>query len=228
MGASFLTTAYLRVFLLLVVVCLFGCGRYGAPLAPEQFAPGSVRNLTATINPAETKKSGVGSSNGVQAQPVSDEAQPVSDEKVELRLAWDAPLVDARGSELKELSGFRLFKLGVKERDLVSGTAALDESEFVQVAEIKSTYTTERDMMRKAAREKGEIGRGINVDEAKLHHEFSDKMLRKGWLYLFKIVPINQDGIEGAPAQLVRVLRSSSSETKPSDVLILSASDAGI
>jgi hypothetical protein len=186
---------------------LLGCGRYGAPLAPEQFSPGTVRNLVANIEPS---------------------GAPMSNDKVSLKLVWDAPLVDARGVELSELYGFRVLKLAIKEADLISGKAELNQADFLQVAEIKSGYTEERDALRKAARQKGEIGRGLNVDDAKLHHEFVDKQIGQGWLYLYKVMPLNQGGVEGGVSQVVRVRRSTGGTAKAPEVIILSANEAGV
>jgi len=72
---------FLEIVLLIIVsLLLFGCGKYGPPLAPEVLAPQAVQNLRASAVLGE------------------------------VRIQWESPQRDRRGRELKFIDGYDIYR----------------------------------------------------------------------------------------------------------------------
>jgi len=75
------TQLLLQIALLIIVsLLLFGCGKYGPPLAPEVLAPQAVQNLRASAMLGE------------------------------VRIQWESPQRDRRGRELKFIDGYDIYR----------------------------------------------------------------------------------------------------------------------
>lgn len=76
---------------LLAIIFLFaaGCGRYGAPLAPEAYSPSEVKELTVTADALGVK------------------------------FDWIAPKKDQRGKELLQMDGYAIYRKQVNDFERV-------------------------------------------------------------------------------------------------------------
>lgn len=116
---------------------------------------------------------------------------------------WKAPDSDARGKELKSMDGYNIYrKLIVKPMDITSD----DEQEFELLNSVPDTHVLELKRLRDEAKAKGLPSHRVKVDDALMHFEYVDKNLSPGQSYLYKIVPVNQDGVNGVIKNMVRVV----------------------
>lgn len=86
-----------------MLILLPGCGRYRAPLTPEELAPSAVQNLTVTTTATEVV------------------------------FAWRASEVDRRGKELKSAEGFSIERKELARRgDETDPTVEFDRVGFIE------------------------------------------------------------------------------------------------
>jgi hypothetical protein len=91
-----------NLLLAIVLVLLPGCGRYRAPLTPEELAPSAVQNLTVTATAKEVV------------------------------FTWRASEVDRRGKELKSVEGFSIERKELRRRgDETDPTVEFDRVGFI-------------------------------------------------------------------------------------------------
>ncbi|MDC0358178.1 hypothetical protein OAO01_05120 [Oligoflexia bacterium] len=126
-----------------------------------------------------------------------------------VRFAWESPGGDLRGQELESMDGYRIYRRELlKEADLVE-----DEDEFEIITSVEDKHVKVREELRDAAKLAGKPARNISAEPALKIFEYTDSDVQPGKTYLYKIVPFNQDDVEGQVLQLVRVLfRGESSE----------------
>jgi len=162
----------LRKSLLIVLVLLSGCGKYGKPLAPELLSPQAARKIEISA--------------GLEG----------------VRFKWEAPEKDQRGRELKEIQGYRIMR-----KDLVKLSDLLDdEVEEQEIGSIVDTHLAELKRLRDQAEAEGKPVRKVKVDQSLKHFEFIDSTVKPGSQYAYKIVPINQGGVEGQVSNIYKVL----------------------
>jgi hypothetical protein len=158
---------------------LMGCGKYGRPLPPEVFGPAEVTDLAA-------RNEGAG-----------------------LLLSWRAPSKDVRSRELKSIDGYRVVRATLS----VGGTGSAEPGQeqakgavsFEESAFIEDTHLAVLGKLRDAARAEGRNPRHVKGDPALTRFTFLDTTVKPGETYLYKVVPINQGGIEGLVREGVRV-----------------------
>ena len=123
--------------------------------------------------------------------------------------SWIAPSKDQRGDRLKEIEGYRIYR-----KDLFAETDLLDpDRPFVEIGMIEDLHLQELDARREEARRVGRPIRKVTVPAESKSFRFTDSPLESGKGYLYKVVPINQNGTEGQVKNMVRVLfRGLSSE----------------
>jgi len=172
---SKLFVAY-RSSLMAVTLLIVGCGRVGAPLAPERLAPAAVREFKVKT---------------------SDDA---------VVLSWTAPDKDLRGLEIKFLDGYKVFRLTRDGVTQVLAKGDMSDYEYELVAEVKDTHVMERDSLRAAARAEGKVGRGLQVPAEQLQFEYSDKDVAPGLVYFYSVVPYNNGDVEGTEKSVARVI----------------------
>lgn len=126
-----------------------------------------------------------------------------------VQFKWSSPDKDLRGRTLKTIEGYRIYR-----KELVHPHNVLDESVDEELIEtIPDTHLAELEGLRRQAEEQGQLTRRVKVDLEKMKFEFTDINVRAGQTYVYRIVPFNQGGVEGAANQLVKVLfRGESSE----------------
>lgn len=115
---------------------------------------------------------------------------------------WRSPDNDVRGEKLKSIDEYRVYR-----REIASGDALLKiGATYTLLTTIPDTHLSEKKRLQDEARAAGKIGRKISVDESLSQFEFSDRSLRPGTTYLYRITPVNQGGTEGGGMMLVKVL----------------------
>ncbi len=148
-----------------------GCGRYAPPLTPELLAPRPVGDLLI---------------------------KPLSDG---INFSWSSPRSDARGKELKTMSGYRVYRKLIKEQSDIVNT----KKQFEILAEVPDTHVAERERLRKEARASGKPGRRIEAPSELKKFQFVDNAVTTDTSYLYKIIPYNQDNVEGLGEQMILV-----------------------
>ena len=119
-----------------------------------------------------------------------------------IKINWKAPDTDNLGRELKTIDGYHVYR---KELIDPLGTDILDPKEYKLVASVVDTHLLELKKLRDEAKEKNLPTRKVKVaDEAK-QFTFTDNVVSSGKIYLYKIIPFNQNGVDGEPGQIVRV-----------------------
>ena len=169
-----------RTLLVSLLLCsLVGCGKYGRPLPPEVFGPAEVTDLAA-------RNEGAG-----------------------LLLSWRAPSKDVRSRELKSIDGYRVVRAALPVGDIGSADPGQEQAKgavsFGQSAFIEDTHLTVLGKLRDAARAEGRNPRHVKGDPALTRFTFIDTTVKPGETYLYKVVPVNQGGIEGLVREGVRV-----------------------
>jgi hypothetical protein len=165
--------------ILLVALALTGCGRNLPPEPPEAVAPQSVFELTAKA-----------SNSGIVFE-------------------WIAPADDQRGKELKEISGYKIFKKEInKISDFLDPTV-----EWVEVGQVADNHLVKLQQLREEARSQGKPARRVQVDGIDKQFSFKAEGLKSGQRYAFLIRPFNESGGDGGADRVVQVVfRGTASE----------------
>lgn len=96
-------------------------------------------------------------------------------------LTWQAPDEDASGNTLTDLAGF-----AVKRNDYVKDK----RPDFEEIAEIPVA----------------EVGEGEDADVLEpVEYSYTDTSVEPGKQYEYLVVPVNEDGVEGATTSVMRV-----------------------
>lgn len=161
-----------RTVVYLFPFLIAACGRYLPPLAPESMAPASVKNLE------------------------------VSADLQNINFKWDASDRDQKGSELKTIEGYRIYRKDlVNKNDLINA-----EIQYQLIASVEDTHLAELKKLKDEALEAGTPRRRVKVDDNLKHFTFSDNNLKAGQEYAYQIIPFNQGGVEGEANKIVKVL----------------------
>lgn len=158
-------------FILALLLCQFGCGKFGPALPPESFS----------------------------AQPVKELI--VNGEIDGIHFSWKSPEDDLHGERLKSLDEYKIYR-----KEIIKSSDVLDsELEFELLGTVPDNAITDLELRRKQALDAGQSARKVRIDPEFISHEFIDTTVEPGSTYLYKIVGVNQGGVEGRPAPLVRV-----------------------
>lgn len=114
---------------------------------------------------------------------------------------WRAPQRDQRGRPLTEIDGYQIYRKSIARRSDILDPAV----EFALVASIPDTHLEVLDELREQAKREGRISRKESVPEEITRFRFTDRALKPGQSYVYKIVPINQGGAEGEVLSLIKV-----------------------
>ncbi len=145
-----------------------------------------------------------------------------------VKFSWLSPSGDRRGKRLESLEGYSVRRAAVPPPEAGRESDILD-LDFEELAAIEDKSVATREQLREAARAEGKPARKIKVDKALSEFSFTDQTARPGLVYLYKIVPLNQGGVEGESKNLVRVVyRGEASEISLVNVESLFDSDAGV
>ncbi|RMG43099.1 MAG: hypothetical protein D6719_04495 [Candidatus Dadabacteria bacterium] len=123
---------------------------------------------------------------------------------------WEAPSSDLRGKDLRSIDGYKIYKTEISKSKREDSPAVKKEH---LLAVIPDTHLEELSQRRKKVLAQGGSARKLKPLDQLIHFEYTDKQVKPGELYLYKIVPFNQGNVEGAAGTLVKVLfRGDSSE----------------
>ena len=118
-------------------------------------------------------------------------------------LTWKAPDTDAQGKKLKDIEGYRIYRTEMSNlRDRGEEKQELD---FALLATVPDSHIDELRRLQADAEREGRIVRKVKIDEIKKQFSYKDKGVSTGKVYLFKVVPINNGGVEGVVQSLFRV-----------------------
>lgn len=114
---------------------------------------------------------------------------------------WKSPLDDQLGKELRSLDGYLIYRKAVeREGDLLSS-----DVEFEEIARLEDQSVIERDKLRDEARLENKPTRRIKPSEDLQKFAWLDSSVEAGKVYAYRVVPINQDGVEGLSDKIIRV-----------------------
>ena len=117
---------------------------------------------------------------------------------------WASPNEDRRGKELKDMEGYDVYRKEIKER----GDETDPDVEFIKLTFIPDSSVEVRERMRQEARDAGRVGRRLQAPDSFTRFAYLDKDVLQGSTYLYKIVPTNQGGVEGAIGDYIKVIYS--------------------
>ncbi len=132
----------------------------------------------------------------VAALGVSADAQGV-------KLTWNASPADQRGEELKTMDGYYVYRSVL---DPLASPQARGQVSYELLGTIEDKHITELKRLREEALAAGKPTRRVKVDPTLESFEFVDKNVENGKLYMYKVVPFNQGGVEGQFNQFAKVL----------------------
>lgn len=114
---------------------------------------------------------------------------------------WTTPSDDQRGEELRFIDGYLIRrKLLEHDRDLLD-----PEVEFEDMAILEDRSLLERERLREEASASGKSTRRVKVDSQIQRFKWLDSAVEAGKVYAYRVVPMNQDGVEGISDKLIRV-----------------------
>lgn len=115
---------------------------------------------------------------------------------------WRAPENDIRGKELKSLDAYRIFR-----KEIESSSDILDDDiEELAVGTVPDLHIEERDRLREEARAANQPTHRISVPSELKEFEYQDQDLVPGKTYIYRVVPVNQGGVEGERWRVVQVI----------------------
>ena len=154
--------------------------------------------------------------------PKAVEALDVAGLESGVSFTWKASDVDRRGKELKFSDGFSVMRKEIKEK----GDESNPDIPFEEVAFLQDDHVDYREILRKEARDAGKVGRRIEAPDERMRFAYIDNTVQSGSTYMYRIVPMNQDGAKGAIASVIKVeFKGAESDVKIIDAEELSLGD---
>jgi hypothetical protein len=135
-------------------------------------------------------------------------------------IQWTTPETDRRDKLLKQIDGFSVYRKTVTNKKDITN----DQVPFDLLAEIADRAIADRFKRIEEAKEIGAISRRVKIDPVLAAHQYEDKTAQLGASYLYKIVPINQGGVEGEVRQFISI----TFRGPTSDINIVSAKQLGV
>ena len=115
---------------------------------------------------------------------------------------WKASETNASGEELKSMDEYRVYR-----KELSKASDLLNEDvPYVLLSSIQDTHVDKLKELREESLKANKPTRKVRVDDALLQFEFTDRDVRPGQLYAYRIVPVNQGGVEGVVSKIAKVL----------------------
>lgn len=121
--------------------------------------------------------------------PAAVEELNISADAASVALSWKAPRKDIRSKELRSIEGYEVL------RATVGGPAP---AQFDRRAFVEDIHLRERDRLQAEARAAGMPVRRVKVDPSLTAFRFTDTEVTLGSRYIYRVVPVNQGGTEGA------------------------------
>lgn len=179
--------------LLVAITAMAGCGRYEAPIVPEQLISESVKELGATVD-----------------------SQTVT-------LSWKRPSVDARGKRLKDIDGYRVYRAMIFSpsnlKELQSARAT--GPDFTEVGWVADGSHEKLTKLQDEAEARGDMRRKVKLEPSDTTFSFVDPFKATSGVFLYKVVPVNQSWEEGAVDKYIKVDRAlNSAEDAPGFVAV--------
>jgi hypothetical protein len=137
-----------------------------------------------------------------------------------LILTWTTPENNRIKKPLRFMDGYSVYrKKIVNPKDVTD-----DKIEFELLTEIADKAIKDREDRKEQTRELGGITRRVKLDPVLSAVRFEDQPLERGKTYLYKIVPTNQNGVEGEVRQFVSI----TFRGLESDISLVSAKKLGV
>ena len=114
-----------------------------------------------------------------------------------ITLVWEAPERDRRKKELRSIEGYRVVRTVVS----ADGTGKPP----VEVAFVEDTHIRVRDDLRARAEAEGRSARRVKADSTLSNFSVVDSAVESGTAYIYRVVPVNQGGVEGDVRHQIRV-----------------------
>lgn len=173
-----------KVLLMTALVYLSACGKYGPPLPPEYLSPRPVNELTATADQGGVK------------------------------ISWQNPSEDLRGKPLKSLGGYYIYRrvlegeLTEDRKKKTRGTAGIfgGKKDFVLLGNVPDFEIETLKEIKRKAQDEGRTARRLKAPENLKKHDFLDKDVQPGKVYIYRVVPFNQGDVEGGYKKVIRVI----------------------
>ena len=115
---------------------------------------------------------------------------------------WATPLYDRRGEDLESIDGYLLQRKEVDE----SGDLIDDSDSFVTLLRLQDRSLKDLTQRKKQAREEGQLTRRVKPEVELQQFAASDTTVENGVNYVYRIVPINQNDVEGQIGNYTQVL----------------------
>jgi len=102
---------------------------------------------------------------------------------------------------LKQINGYRIYR---KSLTTIADVARLKGEEQL-VTSITDTHLEELEKMKNTLREQGQSARKVSLPAERYNFDFLDTQVRPSGRYAYRVVPVNQNGVEGAVDQVAQV-----------------------
>jgi hypothetical protein len=135
-------------------------------------------------------------------------------------IQWTTPETDRRNKQLKQIDGYSIYRKTVASKKDIAD----EQIPFDKLAEVGDKAIADRETRRLEAIELGAISRRVKIDPALAAHQYEDKTPQAGTSYLYKVVPLNQNGVEGEVRQFISITFRGAS----SDINIVTAKELGV
>lgn len=129
---------------------------------------------------------------------VSELAVSASGETV--TISWEAPGSDRRGKNLADIEGYRVYRKTISRR----GDIYDDAVPYVLISEVKDEHLQLLAKKKAEAEAEGRPTRRIKADPKDLVFSYSDLTAKSGEQYIYRVTPVNNGGVEGRTAKLIR------------------------
>jgi hypothetical protein len=165
------------IIFILVLIYISGCGRYIPPVTQDVLVPTVVEELTALMS--------------------EDGSQRVV-------ITWVAPEKDLRGKKLNSLTGYSVETYSMPTDGSTILSDQKSDKEFEEIKFIEDTYLKLLKEKQKDAESRGDIVRRVSVSKEQRTFQFIEPTKTSGTV-LYRVIPQNIEGGEGAVTQLVQV-----------------------
>ncbi len=126
-----------------------------------------------------------------------------------VKFSWEAAAQDQRGTDLKTIEGYRVYRKHINARRDIFDR----DIPYELLSTVADTHLVELDKLKKKVRAEGGLTRKVKVSDELKKFEYLDSSPEAGKQYVYKLVGVNQGGVEGQAKKIVRVLfRGANSE----------------
>ncbi|MCO6429540.1 MAG: hypothetical protein J5J00_01675 [Deltaproteobacteria bacterium] len=118
-----------------------------------------------------------------------------------VNFSWQAPDLEVQGKPLRFIDGYQIVRKEMERKEQLLD----DDIEYQKIASIDDTHLVELDKLKEVAIAENRPTRRVSVPAEMKQFQYSDKNVQPGKLYAYKIIPVNQGGVEGEVENIIRV-----------------------